>query len=51
MESLGVIATSSVSSQTDLVLLGEEPDSKLDEARKHEVKIIDEEEFHKLVSQ
>jgi DNA ligase (NAD+) len=50
VESLGGRATSSVSSNTDFVVVGEEPGSKLDEAKKHGVKILEEAEFEKLVS-
>jgi DNA ligase (NAD+) len=50
-ESLGARATSSVSSNTDYVVAGEDPGSKLDEAKKQKgVKIIDEDEFEKLKS-
>jgi DNA ligase (NAD+) len=51
VESLGGRAVSSVSSQTDFLVAGEEPGSKLDEARKNNVKVIDEGEFEKMVSQ
>jgi DNA polymerase (family 10) len=49
VESLGGRATSSISGETDFLVLGENPGSKLDEAKKHQVKIIDEEEFRKMV--
>lgn len=41
--------SSSVSSKTDYVLLGESPGSKYDEAVKLGVKIINEEEFNKMI--
>jgi DNA ligase (NAD+) len=41
--------TSSVSKKTDYVLLGENPGSKADKAKKLEVTIINEEEFFKLI--
>lgn len=44
------IATSSVSSETDYVVAGENPGSKYDDAREQGVEIIDEEEFKKLIS-
>ena len=40
--------SSSVSRKTDYLLLGTEPGSKLDEAKKFDVKIIEETEFRKL---
>lgn len=49
VESLGGRASSSVSGNTDYLVVGESPGSKLDEAKKHDVKIIDEKEFRKLV--
>ncbi len=50
-EALGARATSSVSSRTDFVVVGKNPGSKLDEAKKKEtVKVIDEEEFEELAS-
>ncbi len=49
MESLGGRATSGVSDKTDFLVVGKNPGSKLDEARRHEVKIIDEAEFERLV--
>jgi DNA ligase (NAD+) len=50
VEALGGRATSSVSGETDYVVAGEKPGSKLDEAKKQNVKIIDEKEFKKLIS-
>ncbi len=49
-ESLGGRAASSVSSNTDFVVAGDGPGSKLDEAKKQGVKIIEETEFEKLIS-
>ena len=51
VESLGARATSSVSGETDYLVAGENPGSKLDEAKEHKVKIIDEKEFRKLVEE
>lgn len=48
IESLGGRVSGSVSKKTDFVLAGEEAGSKLDEARKLGVKILDEPEFLKL---
>jgi DNA ligase (NAD+) len=45
VERLGAQATSSVSGQTDYLVVGEGPGSKLDEARKENVDILDESEF------
>jgi len=50
IESLGGRATSSVSDNTDYLVVGEGTGSKLDEARKRKVKRIDEKEFKKLIS-
>jgi DNA ligase (NAD+) len=50
VESLGGRATSSVSGETDYVVVGANPGSKLDEAKKHRVETLDEEAFDKLLS-
>jgi len=42
--------SSSVSSNTDLVVAGENPGSKYDKAKKLKVKVINEEEFSRLIS-
>ena len=49
VELRGGRATSSVSSNTDYVVVGENPGSKLDEARKQGTKIIDEGQFRELL--
>jgi DNA ligase (NAD+) len=49
IEAMGGRATSSVSGETDYLVAGENPGSKLDQARKQDVRIIDEKEFEKLV--
>ncbi len=49
VESHGGRATSSVSSKTDYVVVGEDPGSKRDEARKEDVQLIDEKRFQKLL--
>jgi DNA ligase (NAD+) len=48
-ETLGARVTSSVSGNTDYVVAGENPGSKLEEAKKHDVKIINEEKYEKLI--
>ncbi|MBM3713870.1 MAG: NAD-dependent DNA ligase LigA, partial [Actinobacteria bacterium] len=48
IEKFGGRVSSSVSRSTDVVVVGEEPGSKLDSARKFGIKTIDEEEFKKL---
>lgn len=50
IQSLGGRATSSVSNNTDYVIAGREPGSKLDEAKKRKVKILDEKKFKKLIT-
>jgi len=49
VESLGGRATSSVSGETDFLVVGKNPGSKLNEAKQHDVKIIDEAEFEELL--
>jgi DNA ligase (NAD+) len=49
VEELGGRATSSVSGETDVVVAGKDPGSKLDEAKKQGVRIIDEKEFDEWV--
>ena len=46
---LGGRAASSVSSETDYLVKGESPGSKLNKAKKHNVRIIDEKGFKKLI--
>jgi DNA ligase (NAD+) len=50
VESLGGSASSSVSGNTDFLVVGKEPGSKLDDAKKASVRILNEEKFEKLVS-
>ena len=49
IRSLGGSASSSVSSKTDYVVVGENAGSKLDEAKKLGVKILSEEDFKNLL--
>ncbi len=49
IEEAGGHATSSVSGQTDYVVVGENPGGKFDEAKKRGVKTIDEGQFRELV--
>jgi DNA ligase (NAD+) len=49
IEKFGGRVTSSVSSSTDMVLVGEDAGSKLDDARKLGIKIISEDEFKDMI--
>ncbi|MGM0568433.1 MAG: BRCT domain-containing protein, partial [Elusimicrobiota bacterium] len=49
IESLGSRATSRVSSSTDYLVVGENPGSKLDMAKKENVEIIKEKQFKNLL--
>ncbi len=49
IEGFGGRVTSSVSRGTDMVLAGESPGSKMDDAKKLGIKIISEEEFKKMI--
>ncbi|MDP8227624.1 MAG: NAD-dependent DNA ligase LigA [Candidatus Celaenobacter polaris] len=50
VEDLGAQATSSMSKETDYVVVGENPGSKVDKARKKNVTILNEEEFKNLIT-
>jgi DNA ligase (NAD+) len=49
VEKNGGIVSGSISKNTDFVVVGEKPGSKLEKAKKLEVKILNEEEFKKVV--
>jgi len=49
IESLGGVVTSSVSRNTDYLLVGKKPGSKLSKAQELGVKIISEEDFMKMI--
>ncbi|MBD3370266.1 NAD-dependent DNA ligase LigA [Candidatus Fermentibacteria bacterium] len=49
VESLGGRATSSVSSRTDYVVIGEDPGSKAEKAREEDLEFLDEEGFLKML--
>ena len=51
IESSGGRVTSSVSRNTDIVIVGESPGSKLDDARKFGIKTITEEEFKRMIEE
>lgn len=51
IRSLGGNASSSVSRKTDFLISGQEPGSKLDQARKLGVKVISEKDFQKMVGE
>ena len=50
IERRGGRATSSVSGRTDYLVVGDDPGSKVDEAREHGVRMIDEEQFKNLLA-
>jgi DNA ligase (NAD+) len=50
IESLGGKTSSSVSKNTDFVLVGESPGSKFDKAKELGIKILNEEEFNKMAN-
>ena len=49
LENLGAHVTNSVSKKTDYVIVGEDPGSKLEKAKKLGVKILEEEEMWKMI--
>jgi len=49
LERAGATVTGSVSKRTDFLLAGESPGSKLDAAREHSVKVLDEAEMTALL--
>jgi DNA ligase (NAD+) len=49
IEAMGGRVTSSVSGETDYLVVGEDPGSKLDAAREQEVEVLDEAGFRKLI--
>lgn len=49
VEALGGRATSSVSGETDFLVVGENPGSKLDQAREQDVAVLEEKDFLKLI--
>lgn len=51
VENLGGRATSSVSGNTDYVVVGENPGSKLKQAKKKDVEVIDEGKFRNLIKE
>lgn len=50
IKELGGAVTSTVSQKTSFVVVGDDPGSKLDKAKELGIKILDEEEFEKLLS-
>jgi len=48
VEDLGGRASSSVSGETDYVVAGKNPGSKLEDAQRHKIRILDEEKFKEL---
>jgi len=50
VEELGARTTSSVSQETDYVVAGKDPGSKLEKGRKNNIKILTEDDFTKLIN-
>lgn len=50
LENLGAKVSNTVTKQTDYLIVGDDPGSKLEKAKKLNIKILDESEFKKLVS-
>jgi len=51
IKSFGGRVTSSVTRNTDVVIVGENPGSKLDDARRYGIKTITEEEFKRMIEE
>lgn len=51
IKGIGAIATSSVSKETDYLVFGDNPGSKLEKAKKLGVKVLNEEEFLRLIKE
>ena len=51
LERAGANVTGSVSAKTDYLLVGENPGSKLDAARKHGAQVLDEQQMEQLLEQ
>jgi DNA ligase (NAD+) len=49
VERLGARTTPSVSGETDYVIVGEDPGSKLDQSKTHKTQVLDEEQFDSLL--
>ena len=50
LESLGAKVTGSVTSKTDYVIVGENPGSKYDKAISLGIKVLNEEDYNKLIN-
>ena len=51
VENKGGQATSSISDETDFVVAGKKPGRKLDRAKKREIRVLDENEFVKILTE
>jgi len=49
VERLGARTTSRVSGETDYVIGGEDPGSKMDQTKKHKTQVLEEEQFDSLL--